>query len=339
MDLFGFWVVPALACIGVSLQGVWLLLTPVSVFILIPILDRVMGDDDRDFREPNPTRVKLGQTLCVLYVPLQLCLILWGAYQVSHLKPGGMSFILTALSIGLATGGTGITVAHELIHRSERLLKWMGSALLSMVCYGHFTVEHVHGHHTWVGTERDPASAKFNESLFHFFPRTLIWSWLSAWKIEKEWLNRKQRSMWKNRIWVTSFLSIFFAMIIFLVWGLWGLGYFFLQSFVAITLLEIINYVEHYGLRRRLLDNGKWEPFEEWHSWDSRRRLSNSLLINLQHHSDHHQYPARDFPRLRFHPGAPLLPCGYPEMVLMALVPPLWFYVMNKRCEKVAQLK
>lgn len=333
MDLFGFLFIPLLAFAAITLQGRWLWLVPVIIFILIPILDRIVGDDLRNFQEPDAKRVKLGQTLCWVYAFLQLVLIGFGASQIHLFHRAGFEFILISLNVGLVTGGIGITVAHELVHRSEKFLRTMGMLLLSMVCYGHFTVEHVHGHHTWVATEKDPASARFNESVYRFFPRTLFGSWLSAWKIEKKWLQQRHRHWLMNRVLFSSFVSLFFAAGFYWVWGVPGMLYFILQSWVAIILLEVINYVEHYGLSRELLANGKFQGVEEWHSWDSRRRLSNGLLINLQHHSDHHQYPGRDFPRLRFHSGAPLLPGGYPEMVLLALVPPLWFRIMNPRCE------
>lgn len=323
-------VIPALTAAGLLGQDRRLWLTPAFAFLAVPLMDRLFGDSPAAEAAASAADVALGRALTALYVPVQLALIAWGA----RLAAGGAwtpaQWLGAVLSVGIMTGGLGITIAHELIHRTEAPLRALGGVLLSSVCYGHFLVEHVHGHHTWVATPRDPSSARRGESAFRFYPRTVLGTFASALVLEREHRMKRGKPVLHDRVLLTWLLTFAFLLAA-LAAGPLGLLFFLLQSVVAFTLLELINYVEHYGLSRRELDPGRYEPVGFRHSWDSRRVMSNLFLINLQRHSDHHKHPTRDFPALRFHQEAPVLPAGYPVMLILALFPPLWFRVMDPR--------
>lgn len=333
---FLLFIVPIFSAAGLLYGGQWFWATPVFAFVLIPSLDFLVGDHKSPYLDPSTELVQAGRALTVLYVPVHLALIGFGVYQSAYQNWSTLEWTLAVLGVGMSSGGLGITIAHELVHRSEKFLRTLGGVLLSSVCYGHFMVEHVHGHHTWVATPKDPASARFGENLYSFYLRTVVGSFASALKIESEWIKKRNRSWFQNRVFLTFALSFIFALAAYAFTGANGLLFFVLQAWVGFTFLEIINYVEHYGLARKQLENGSYEPVQFKHSWDSRKKISNWFLINLERHSDHHKYPTRDFTALRYHDEAPTLPAGYPEMVILSLFPPLWFKIMNRRVQNVS---
>jgi alkane 1-monooxygenase len=230
------------------------------------------------------------------------------------------------------TGGIGITVAHELGHRASRLDRALAKALLVTVLYGHFFVEHVRGHHVRVGTPDDPATAPRGMNVYRFWLRSVGGSFIHAWRLEALRLSRTGGSAWSLRNWVLtgSLLSVALVAAAWLAAGEKGLAFFIVQGVFAFTLLEVVNYVEHYGLRRSR-DGARYEAVAPRHSWNADYTLSNWLLLNLQLHSDHHAHMERPFETLRSMPQAPQLPAGYPTMVVAALVPPLWFALIDPR--------
>lgn len=268
------------------------------------------------------------RNLLRLFVPLQLALLLAGllaAPQASWLELAGMAF-----AVGFVTGGQGITFAHELGHsrgRFDRVLAWV---LMTSVNYSHFMVEHYRGHHARAATWDDPASARRGESLWRFLPRTLAGSFIDAWRLEAQQLARTGRSWGSSALLGCCVLNL--ALLLVLAGtGQWKMLAFWLgQSVMAIWLLEAVNYVEHYGLRRAVSADGKREPFGMQHAWNADHILSNSLLANLQRHSDHHMHAWTHFPELQPLPG-PQLPTGYAGCLLLASVPPLWFALMDRR--------
>jgi alkane 1-monooxygenase len=237
--------------------------------------------------------------------------------------------------MGVLSGTVGINYSHELMHQKSRLERWLADLLLAMVLYSHFRSEHLLVHHRHVATPRDPVTARYNEGFHRFYPRVLRQCWLSAFRAEKEQLSRRNQH-WTHprnpfyRYWALQGAMLLIA---FLAGGLSGLMLFCIQAGVAIWQLELVNYVEHYGLTRKYLGNGKFEHVLPRHSWNAAHKASNWLLINLQRHSDHHYKPDRRFPLLQNHTetDAPQLPYGYPVMTVAAMVPPLWRRVMNPR--------
>jgi alkane 1-monooxygenase len=236
-----------------------------------------------------------------------------------------------AFAVGFVTGAQGITFAHELGHsrrRGDRALAWI---LMACVNYPQFMVEHYRGHHVRAATPDNPASARPGESLWRFLPRTLGGSLRSAWQLEAARLAQHRRS-WATSplLWATlANLAFVLALAALAPWQV--LAFWLLQSAFAVWLLETVNYIEHYGLQRRTGPGGRPEPFGAEHAWNADHVLSNSVLANLQRHSDHHMHAWKAFPELQALPAAPQLPTGYAGCILLAAVPPLWFALMHPR--------
>lgn len=304
--------------------------------VIIGLLDLVVG---RDRRNPSPEtlpaleREALYRTVLYVCAAADLAVIAWGAVVVSRagLSPGQTLGVM--LSVGFVTGAQGITFAHELGHARSKVDQLLAKVLLTAVCYGHFFIEHNRGHHVRVATPEDPASARFGESFYAFYPRVLIGSWLGAWRLEAERLRRHGLRFWTWRnqmLWFTGTPVLLFAAL-WLALGPLAATLYVVQSWMAFTLLEAVNYVQHYGLSRRRLDSGAYERVAHAHSWSASETLTNCFLIHLQRHSDHHENPARAYQALLHHEDGPQLPTGFSGMLPLALVPPLWFAVMNRR--------
>jgi alkane 1-monooxygenase len=279
-------------------------------------------------QSPSPARSSLYFVVLMrLYVPLQLALQLSAAWIALHSSwPIALGL---ALSVGFVAGAQGITVAHELGHSRHRLDRFLGWVLMTSVSYAHFMVEHYRGHHPRAATLDDPASARRGESLWRFLPRTLWGSWRSAWALE--FLQRRQL----NRAWAGSPLVWAFAAqaVLWLVVAWAGptlLLFWLVQAAFAVWLLETVNYIEHYGLVRGH-SGGRREAFGATHAWNADHLVSNSLLINLQRHSDHHMHPWKPYASLQRLAPTPQLPTGYAGCLAIAAIPPLWFSVMHPR--------
>ncbi len=324
---------PLLGLIAVSHSGWWVISGPVFTWVMIPILDQIVGLDTEN-REDGRW-APLLRLLPMAFVPVQLLLLAAALQRLVNLPLGWEAAgLVWGTSLGTAIA---ILVAHELMHRKSAVEQRLAEVLMASATYTHFCIEHVHGHHKRVATPDDPASARLGESLYAFLPRTLVGSWRSAWHIEHERLTRRGLGVWTPR---NRMLQYIVAQAVLLgAIGLWlgpvGVGWFLLQSALAVLLLENINYVEHYGLSRKRTDAGAYERVRPEHSWNASHAVSNSMLLSLARHSDHHAYVSRPYSELRHWEGAPQLPGGYANMTLLALVPPLWFRVMNPRVARL----
>ena len=229
--------------------------------------------------------------------------------------------------------GIGIANAHELGHKTNSLERWLAKLVLAPSGYGHFVVEHNRGHHVRVATPEDPASSRMGESFWVFLPRTVIGSLKSAWELEKERLNRQGKSVWSlsnDNLQAWAMSLVFYGVLV--AWLGWGvLAFLLLQGLYGASMLEVVNYVEHYGLLRQKDKTGRYVRCEPEHSWNSNHIVGNILLYHLQRHSDHHAHPTRRYQALRHFPQAPQLPSGYAGMISVAYCPPLWFALMNDR--------
>lgn len=323
--------------LGASIGGWGYYLTPIVALVLHPLFEQIVGleklreTDPSGKRAPAPGAWLANLILCG-YVPLQVVIVAWGLYtfctgDLSWAERGGLLW-----STGLATGGIGITAAHELVHRAKRFERALGLAALACVTYMHFRIEHVFGHHKHVATPRDPASADLGESLYRFWPRTLIGSFTSAWEIEANRMRAKQRNVWTPSNRMVQYLVIQGAIYaaITALFGWMGILFFLGQSLIAVFLLETINYIEHYGLRREKRGEG-YEPVSAHHSWDAQQRLTNWFLFNLGHHADHHREPLHSYDRIYPLRDSPKLPFGYALSLLLTVVPPIWFKLMDSR--------
>ena len=335
-----FWLSLGLIPLAViaAIYGGWTIaLLPISTWYLFSGLDYVVGQNtDNPDPETPEDQLRWYQMITLLWTPVQLITvfgIMVYVTQSGHLSRVEQWALFAVL--GVLSGTIGITYAHELMHQKPRLERWLADILLASVLYSHFRTEHLLVHHRYVGTPRDPVTARYGESFYRFFPRVLYQSLISAFKAEKGMLSRKSLPWWhqSNPFWLYLALQAGFVLLSYLIAGGWGVFLFATQAFWAVFQLELVDYVEHYGLTRKHLGDGKYEHVKPRHSWNASQQASNWLLINLQRHSDHHYKPNRRFPLLQTYDEdeAPQLPHGYPVMTTMALVPTLWRRVMNPR--------
>jgi alkane 1-monooxygenase len=229
--------------------------------------------------------------------------------------------------------GIAINTAHELGHKRASLERWLSKVALAQSGYGHFFIEHNRGHHVRVATPEDPASARLGESFWAFLPRTVWGSLTSSWELEKERLARTGSRPWtvKNDILNAWAMTVVLYAVLIAVFGWVVLPYLLIQAVVGASLLEVVNYLEHYGLLRRRREDGRYELTRPEHSWNSNNVASNVLLYHLQRHSDHHANPTRRYQALRHMDDAPQLPTGYAGMIVLAVIPPVWRRVMDHR--------
>lgn len=319
--------------------GGWaLLLTPLAVFLLLPVMDQLASHNlDNPSAEDEAGRATdwLYTLPLWLWVPLQLALLGWGMVEAPQRST--LEFVALLVSTGLLNGGIGLTIAHELMHRTGRTHRALAEILVASVGYTHFCIEHVYGHHKHVATPLDPATSRLGEGLYRYLPRTLVGGLRSAIAIERSRAQRKGIRWYSPRHRLTRYAVTLLAL-----WagvgatlGLPALLFLLGQGAVAVFLLETINYVEHYGLQRRQLESGRYERVQPHHSWNANHRVTGYWLFNLQRHADHHAYASRPYHLLRTTDEGPQLPFGYPTMLLIALIPPLWRRVMDPRVEEV----
>ncbi|MFQ3170557.1 MAG: alkane 1-monooxygenase [Oleispira sp.] len=318
-------------------------ITVIIVFTLVPALDHIIGQDpvnpDEITQVPELSKEVFYRILTLLCLPMQIATIFYGGHILMSTEMSWIGQFGWILSIGTVGAIVAINVGHELIHKDPIIEQWAGGLLFACVTYGGFKVEHVRGHHVHVSTPDDASSSRYGQSLYKFLPHAYLHNFLNAWNLEAKKLKRKGKgllSFSNELIWWYS-ISFIFAAICGVLWGWTGVAYFFAQSFIAFSLLEVINYIEHYGLHRRKLNNGRFERTNVEHSWNSNFLLTNLFLFQLQRHSDHHANPKRRYQVLRHHEISPQLPSGYATMVVLALFPPLWFKVMNPKVEAYYQ--
>lgn len=340
IPFYGSFIIPGTVFVGAIAGGIYTYTTLIFVFLVIPLcdlLDKPNGVlNQEDLKEVN---LKFTfRVIPVFYSLLQTAFLLFLIWKISvDYNNLSFEFIGLILSMGVVTGSAGIAVAHELIHKSTVYERSLGKLLLLQANYLHYFLEHTGGHHVNVATPIDPSSARLGESFYRFFPRTLIGSLKSAVHIEKNRLEKKFEVSFfslKNRIIQYLSLQMLLLIIIGLIFGWAPLFFFLFQSIIAFTILEIINYVEHYGLSRKLLSNGKYERVTAAHSWESNGRFSNYIFFKFQRHADHHLHPNRSYHLLQSCDESPKLPTGYVGMAMLALLPPLWRRIMDPLIEK-----
>ncbi len=308
---------------------------PFLVFVIFPLLDLLIGMDATN--PPDSVLKWLEQDryyrwCTYLFIPIQYAGLvfacwLWSSGTLSTLDAVGLALTVAMVS------GIAINTAHELGHKRDSVERWLSRVALAQSGYGHFFIEHNRGHHVRVATPEDPASARLGESFWAFLPRTVVGSLRSAWGLERTRLARAGRSPWtpRNDILGAWAMTVALGAALVAVFGPVVLPYLLLQAVWGFSLLEVVNYLEHYGLLRGRREDGRYERTRPEHSWNSNSVASNVLLYHLQRHSDHHANPVRRYQALRHVDEAPQLPTGYAGMILLAAVPPLWRRVMDPR--------
>lgn len=343
------WILPILLIGGVSLGGLYIGSIHLFVFLVIPLMDYWVSLDKENVPKEAVSEVardRFYSWTTFAWVFVQMGVLLWACRQMAVSDFFWWEYVLLVSGTALVTGGVGITVAHELGHKSGRWERISAKVLLMTVCYMHFYIEHNRGHHVRVATPEDPATSRFGEDFYSFWWRSVTQGFISAWRLEVERLRKKNLPAWSWDNQMIQFQVITVGFLAFLFFGFSGLIgvwawavpiFFLLQSVLAFTLLELVNYLEHYGMERRMLPNGRYEKVNPLHSWNASQRISNFVLFQLQRHSDHHAFAAKPYQILDHHEESPQLPAGYSAMILVALVPPLWFKLMNSRLENWRQ--
>jgi alkane 1-monooxygenase len=327
---------PILAFVALILGGWWTYGVIVFSFVFVPLSEPFLSSS-KDNYTPKEKESLLQNHFFdfLLYFNLVLvyALLFWFGFQLKVDTLSIFEIIGLTISLGIVVSSNGINVAHELGHRSGKVSQLFAKLLLLPAFYTHFTIEHNYGHHLNVGTDKDPASARKNEVLYFFWFRSIIQGYIHAWEIESSKLKNQGKGVFSisNEMIVNSILQlIYFGVVIFAL-GFISLLFYIAIALIAVLMLESINYVEHYGLRRKMLPSGRYERVESYHSWNANYHLGRIILYELTRHSDHHYISAKKYQVLDHHDQAPELPFGYPTSILIALFPPIWFQVMNKR--------
>lgn len=312
----------------------------IFAFIVVPLLDLLTGPVVRLLGKEEVQQLKTEKKydwLLYAMVPLQYACLFYFLYQ--SMDASGSTLAGRIFSMGVLCGVLGINVAHELGHRQKVSEQLLAKMLLITSCYGHFFVEHNRGHHKNVATPADPASARKNESMYAFWLRSVVNSYRSAWKIENDARRRKNLAVWHpaNEMIKIHAMQFTLWLFILLIFGIKGLLLAIGAGVIGFLLLESIDYIEHYGLARKEISAGVYERVNEMHSWNCNHLPGRVLLFELSLHTDHHMNASIPYQALSSHSKAPQLPTGYPGSMILALIPPLWFNLMNSRIEHYEQ--
>ncbi|MGA2164854.1 MAG: alkane 1-monooxygenase [Solirubrobacteraceae bacterium] len=315
--------------------GIFWFYGPFLVFVIFPLLDLAIGMDPTN--PPDSVIKWLEQDryyrwCTYAFLPIQYAGLVFACWQWSSGKLSTLDDIGLMLTVGVVSG-IAINTAHELGHKRASVERWLSKVALAQSAYGHFFIEHNRGHHVRVATPEDPASARLGESFYAFLPRTVAGSLSSAWGLERTRLARGGHSPWtpRNDILGAWAMTVVLFAVLTAIFGVVVLPYLIGQAVLGFCLLEVVNYLEHYGLRRQRREDGRYERTQPEHSWNSNSVASNVLLYHLQRHSDHHANPIRRYQALRHVEQAPQLPTGYAGMIVLAAFPPLWRRVMDRR--------
>lgn len=333
---------PLTVLVSFNSSGV-LTFLPVFVFFgLVPLLEMTFQPDAKNLDERErelAANDNYYDFLLYLMLPIQWGFLIYFFFTISK-TTATLDLTGKIVSMGIMCGVIGINLGHELGHRLSKVEQLIGEVLLLSSLENHFLPYHNRGHHHNVGTPNDPATARKNELLFIFWFRSQIGSYFQAWQIEKERLSIQKLSFWhySNRMIIYTLLHITLLSTIFFIFSFKVLVAFIIAAVIGILLLETVNYIEHYGLVRQQKENGTYERVRRWHSWNSNHVLGRIVLFELSRHSDHHYKADRPYQLLESHEESPTMPTGYPGMMLMALVPPLFFKVMNNRVEAARNL-
>ncbi len=307
----------------------------VFYYVFVPLLDMLIGEDPEN--PPEAVVETMAGDQHYRRLLFLASFVLWANFLVVMIivatvpmHPLAMLFLV--VTAGFASGG-GLTVAHELGHKANRADQIAARLVAALTGYGHFMIEHNRGHHVLVATPEDHASARLGESFFAFQMRELPGVWRHGIHLETERLKRKGLPFWhwRNEVLQGYLIAAVVAAVFITAFGWWMLPLLLIHHYVGWTMLSLANYVEHYGLKRQRKENGRYEPCEPRHSWNTNHIVSNLLLFHLQRHSDHHANPLRPYQALRNFEELPTLPSGYPGTFVLAIIPPLWRAVMDPK--------
>jgi alkane 1-monooxygenase len=328
--------IPIICFLGISLKGIWTYATPVYAFVLIPVLEMLLPLDHENLtRESAESKSKqrIFDWLLYLNVPIVFALLLYNFNEVASHDLMTYELVGLIFSVGIVLGVNGINVAHELGHRQQTNERFLGKLLLLPSHYMHFYIEHNYGHHMHAATPEDPATARYNQSVYSFWLTSSFRQYFNAWNIQLKLLKTQNHSfisVYNDMLWYAVFQVVYLLSVLF-VFGPKVLLFAILAGIGGFILLETVNYIEHYGLIRLKKSSGRYERVSEIHSWNSNHVVGRIVLYELTRHSDHHYKSSKKYQILDCHDESPQMPFGYPTSMVLALMPPLWFKVMNKR--------
>jgi alkane 1-monooxygenase len=324
---------PLTVGVGFYLKDLFTYLAMFTFFVLVPILEIILKVDDRNLSSKERNEAEhhpFYSWLLYSMLPVQFGYLYW--FLSSHFEET-YEYVGAALSMGLMCGVVGINVGHELGHRSNRVERFVGELLLLSSMENHFLPYHNRGHHANVGTPMDPATARKNEPLYVFWFRSHFGSYFQAWKIE--WVRlgimKRARLGLYNLMVVYTLVQLLLCIGIYFFMGRHALISFLIVAGIGILLLETVNYIEHYGLTRKKRENGTYESVKRIHSWNANNVLGRVVLFEVTRHSDHHFKADKPYQVLESHEGSPTMPTGYPGMMLLSFIPPLFFKLVNPR--------
>ncbi len=338
------YIAPLAAYFGVYYGGIWSFGSIYVAFVIIPIVEQFLPKSDWNFPpavEDKKAVARFFDILLYLNIPILYGLIIFFFYRLIQGGLATYEVVGMICNVGLIVGTAGINVGHELGHRTNPFEQTLGKILLLPALYMHFFIEHNRGHHKNVATPLDPASARLGESVYAFWVRSVVGSYLNAWKLEAERLRKLSKPVltWSNEMLRFQVFQLAYLASIGLIWNWTMIAYAIAIAIFGFLLLECVNYIEHYGLRRALLPNGRYESVRPEHSWNSDHELGRIFLYELTRHSDHHYKATRKYQILRHFDESPQLPLGYPTSILASLVPPLWFKMMNDKVRRIYPMK
>ena len=321
-------------------KDIGIFLPLIVVWIGIPVLELLFKPDPSNMDAAEEEIAKTDSTydfLLYMIVPMQYVALF--LFMNSFTQEGIEGWMIAGriFVMGLLCGTFGINVGHELGHRTVRFEQQLAKTLLLTSLYMHFYIEHNRGHHKRVSTPEDPSSARPGESVYAFYLRSIIGSWRSAWEISNRERIKKNIPWWhpKNEMLMFQLIQLAFVTLIALAFGLLTALWFVCAAVIGFLLLETVNYIEHYGLQRRKTGADSYERPRPAHSWNSDHVVGRLVLFELSRHSDHHYMASRKYQVLRHHEDAPQMPTGYPGMMILSLIPPLWFSVMDPRTRQL----
>jgi len=311
-------------------------------WIIIPFLELFIDPDAgnlNDAEEDIAKKDRFYDWILYAIVLMQVPILFLFLYSMQDDSLSWLDKIGRIGTMGMLCGTFGINVGHELGHRPNKFEQALARLSLMTSLYMHFFIEHNKGHHKNVATPEDPSSARFGEMIYGFWFRTIFYSYRSAWKIANSDMEKSGKSKWnlKNEMVQAHVIQISFLSLIYFVFGLEILGYYLIAAALGILLLETVNYIEHYGLSRKQIGVGRYERAMPAHSWNSNHVIGRLVLFELSRHSDHHYLASRKYQVLKHHEDAPQMPTGYPGMMLLSLLPPAWFGVMNKKVKIIRE--
>jgi alkane 1-monooxygenase len=345
ISFYGKYLLPipvyCLAYLSFSSTGLACYLVTIYAFGLLPFLELFLKPDLANLTDAEQTiaaKDKVFDFLLYAIVPLQYAALFYFLYslKVDYAILSTADVVGRVSAMGILCGVFGINVGHELGHRNTLYEQWMAKLLLLTSMYTHFFIEHNKGHHKNVATPNDPSSARLNEPIYLFYFRTIYGTYKGAWHISLTEDKKRGSALWKNEMLGLQLLQVLLLLVIFIAFGFQILLCFVGAAFIGLLLLETVNYIEHYGLSRNEIANGKYERALPIHSWNSNHVLGRITLFELSRHSDHHYLASRKYQVLRHFEESPQLPTGYPGSMILALVPPLWFAIMNKKIAAIA---